>query len=384
MPWLVLSQALLATVLVLGAGLLVRSLDALMRVDPGYRTEGVLTARVALPDTTYREPADVTQFHERLLERLRATPGVISVALATAPPAVGGNEQLLRIQDRPSTAGFDPVADLRGVTEDYLRTIGMPLRSGRAFTADDGPDAPFVAHVNETFVRRYFEGRSPLGARIGVDGPEWRTIVGVVADSHQDGVDLPPQPEVLVPMAQRRTRGPVILLRTTQPPSSMVQPLRAVLAEIDPRLPLGRVATLEALRNVALEQPKFRTTLLAAFAIAALLLVSLGIYGLTSYAVSRRAPEFGLRMALGATRGSIGGLVLASAGRLAVLGVAGGVLLAALAARAIGSLLFGVNAHDPLTFIAAPLIVLLVAVASALLPARRATQVDPMTTLRTD
>lgn len=385
MRGLVCAQAMLATLLVVGAGLLVRSLDALMRVDPGYRSEGVLTAKISLPDTTYRDSTAIAQFHERLIERLRATPGVLSVALATAPPAMGGNEQLITLQGYVPKPGSESVSDLRGVTEDYLRVTGIALVSGRDFSADDGPATPLVALVNETFVRRYFDdGRNPIGARVAIDGPEWRTIVGIFADTHQDGVDLPPQPEVLVPIAQRRTRGPVVLLKTMQAPASMVAAVRAAVNGIDAQLPIGRIATLTELRDAALQQPAFRTTLLAAFAATALLLVSLGIYGMTSYSVSRRAPEFGLRMALGATRGSIAALVLGSASRLALLGGIGGVLAAAAAARAIASLLFRIDAYDPLAFIAAPLLVLLVCVASAILPARRATRVDPMTTLRAE
>jgi putative ABC transport system permease protein len=384
MRWLVGAQALLATLLIIGAGLLVRSLDALMHVDPGYRAEGVLTARVSLSNRAYADGQAVARFHERLLDRLRTLPGVASAALATAPPAAGGNDQTFRIEGQPASRDRTPTANLRAATEDYLRTVGTPLLAGRNLAASDGPDAPRVALVSRALAQRYFAGRDPLGARLAIDGDDWRTIVGVMADVRQDGVDAPSYPEVLVPMAQRRTRGPVALVRTTAAvdAASMAATIRAVVSEIDPRLPLTDVATLDTLRDTAIQQPKFRTSLLAAFAAVALLLVSLGIYGMTSYAVSRRAPEFGLRIALGATRGSIGALVLRTAGGLALLGIVCGLALAAAGARAIGSLLFGIEAHDAVTFVAAPLIVALVCIAAALVPARRAASVDPVEALR--
>jgi predicted permease len=393
MRWLVGAQALLATLLIIGAGLLVRSLDALLRVDPGYRAEGVMTARVSLSNRAYADGQAVAQFHDRLLDRLRALPGVASAALATAPPAAGGNDQTFEIDGEPASPDHVPTANLRAATEDYLRTVGTPLLAGRNLTAADGPDAPLVALVSRALAQRYFAGRNPLGARLAIDGSGWRTIVGVMADVRQDGVDAPSYPEVLVPMAQRRTRGPVALMRMTMAmtldrasmeanSAAMTSALRATVAGIDPRLPLTDVAMLDTLRDAVIRQPKFRTSLLAAFAAVALLLVSLGVYGTTSYAVSRRAPEFGLRLALGATRGSIRGLVLRTAGGLALAGIVCGLALAAAGARVIGSLLFGIEAHDRLTFTAAPLIVALVCLAAALIPARRAAAVDPVEALR--
>lgn len=385
MPWLVASQALLATVLVVGAGLLVRSLDALRQIDPGYRAEGILSGRVTLPDRDYRDPAAIAQFHERLLDRLRAAPGVQAAVLITQTPAAGSNEQTFSIQGQPvARTEVGPATNLRAVTEGYLRTVGIRLVAGRDFTADDRSGAPLVALVNEALVRRYFNGRNPIGARVAVDGPEWRTVVGVVADTRQAGLASAPGVEMLVPMAQRRTRAPLALIRTGPPPETMAPVLRAAVAGIDPRLTVSRIATLEEQRDLELQQPAFRTALLAAFAAVALLLVSLGVYGMTSYAVSRRTAEFGLRMALGATGGSIGGLVLRSAGRLSLIGAAAGLGLAALGAQAIGAVLFGVRAHDPLTFAAAPIIVLLTGVAAAAVPARRATRVDPITALRAE
>jgi putative ABC transport system permease protein len=238
--------------------------------------------------------------------------------------------------------------------------------------------------VNESLARRYFDGSNPVGRRIAIDGSEWRTIVGIMADVRQEGLAAPSAPEVLVPMAQRRTRGPWALIRTTQDPASVVPALRAAVAAVDPQLPVGRIATLPELRDSAIRQPRFRTLLLAAFAAVALLLACLGVYGMLSYSVSERVAEFGVRMALGATAVSVTGMVIGGAAKLSLAGVAAGLALALVLARAVSTLLFGIPPHDPVTFAGAAAVVLASCVAAALLPARRATRVDPAVALRAE
>ena len=384
MPALVISQAVLATTLLIGAALLGRSLATLMSVNPGYWPDGVLTASVALAGDTYRSPASVAQFHDRILERVRAIPGVTSAATATFAPAAGGNRDTFSVDGLPLQFDNVPKANLRGASVGYLRTAGIELMAGRDFTEADRGETQLVALVNRTLVRQYFEGRDPIGQRIAIDGPAWRTIVGVTADVRQEGLDQPPAAEVIVPMAQRATRGPVILIRTDGDPRLLAPSLRTAIAAIDPQLPIGRIATLNELRDGALAQPAFRTWLLAAFASLALLLASLGVFGMLSYSVAERTAEIGVRMALGATAGAVRSMLLSRAALLSAAGCVGGVTLAAMLSRGVRTLLFEVSPHDALSFTAAPLIVLAASTMAAYLPARRATRVDPSVALRVE
>ena len=383
---LVVAQVAVSVVLLVGAGLMVRSLIALQRVDPGFETERILTMKLDLNWSRYTTGDLVRQFHDRLHARLAGQPGIVATASTMVFPLEGRRRMGFEfaIEDRPREPGVAlPQGDYRSVSPDYFRTLGIPLVTGRLFTPDDQPAAPEVALINQAMARRHWGTESPLGARISADsGRTWTTIVGVVGNVLQYGLDTEPADEVYVPFAQSPTREGSFLVRTTGDPLAIVRRVEEEVQAIDAAQPLANVRTLEEIRTQSLASPRVTTSLLGLFALLALLITGAGLAGLIAFSVSQRTQEIGVRMALGAERSEVLGMVLGEGLRLVAAGLVLGVLGAGVLTRLIGGLLYGVRALDPLTFACVAGVLLAVAAAACLIPARRAATVDPMVALR--
>jgi predicted permease len=384
---LVLAEVALALVLLVGAGLLLRSFQQLNRVDLGFQPAQLLTYRVVLPTAKYDSAALLPPVYDEIAQRTRAIPGVRSAAVAGDLPMNGSGYLSFAIDGRvPPPDAMEDVQPF-AVSPDYFATLGIPLRSGRLFTASDAPGAPPVALVNEEMVRRYFDGRDPIGRRVTFGDPAdsssvWWTVVGVVGDVAQEGVTAKPYAQLYRPLAQSPRRGVFVVARTTVAPMAVASGARAALEAVDPELPLTSLMTMEERIGENLLRPRVNTLLLAVFAGIALALAAIGIYGVISYAVAQRTREIGIRMALGATAGDVKRLVVRQGMTPALLGVALGAVGALAATRLMASLLYGVTATDPLTFVVVALFLGAIALLAAYVPARRATRVEPVTALR--
>jgi putative ABC transport system permease protein len=381
---LVIAEIAIALVLVVGAALLIRTLVALQHVDMGFDASHVLSASIVPPRTQYRDPIALRQLFQRLLDRAATLPGVRSAALTNMLPLTGGEMNLsFQIQGRPpaATPGSEPVAGARIVSASYVSTMGMRVLQGRDLSPLDTENAPGAVLVNETMAKRYWPGTSPLGAKIDLNGLE-AAVVGVVGDIHHRGPAATPGAELYVPFPQFNSRQAVIVLRTTGDPARATSALRAAMKEIDPALPLANVATLETLLDQSVAQPRFLAALLTGFAVLAAILALVGVYGLLSFAVSRRVRELGVRMALGAGRARVVRLVLRQSIVLVAAGLAGGAALAVGLSRVLRTLLFGVRPGDPLTIAAMAAAIAVAAIAASLPPALRAARIDPVVALR--
>ena len=382
---LVVAQIAIALVLLTGAGLMAKSFWNLVHVSPGFRTEHILTARVSLPGSRYPDVQRIAAFQSEVLERVRNLPGIQAAALTAYLPLSGAdNGWSFFIEGRPPLpTGTYNMADYRPVSAGYFETIGIPLVRGRGFTTADSESAPRVVVINESMARIHWGQDNPIGQRLKFAGIP-RTIVGVVGDVHHERLDGDAKPEMYVPFTQipNTERRPTIVVRTAVDPASVTAGLRNAVSEIDKALPLDQVETMEQLVSASVGQPRFRTVLLAAFSILAVVIASVGIYGVMNYLVSQQIREFGIRLAIGATEGDVLQLVLRRAAVLIAAGLCLGLLASAMLARAIAGLLFGVSAFDPVTVIAVSLVLSAVALVASYIPARRATRVDPLTALR--
>ena len=390
---LVVGQLALSMVVVVAAGLLLRSFSALRGVDAGMDPQGVLTFSTSLPSA--RHPGDrVASTYEGILERLRALPGVEAAgAMGLLPLAVTGWNWDIIVEGRPVTPGEgNPSPRPQVITPGALEAMRIALVRGRGITPADRADAPLVALVNETMARTVWPGVDPLGKRFRMagDSTQWATVVGVVKDVRSGGLREAPIPEFHVPYAQFRgfarwtMRRMTIAVRTTGDPSLLAAPARRALADVDPELAVADVRTMRQVVDRSVAQPRFMMLLLSAFGAAALLLASIGVYGVISYGVAQRTREFGIRVALGARWTDVVRLVLRQGLGLAGIGVCIGLIGALFATRALRSLLFEVSTTDPATFAAITLLLLGVATTASLIPARRATRADPTTALRAE
>jgi predicted permease len=387
----VVSEIALAVVLVVGAGLLGRSLVALAAVDMGFAPERLLVMQTAVPIVNFKEAQRATAFYRDVLPELRAVPGVLSLAGVTSlPTKVRSNGGYwLEGGPGPEQLGMSsPQAIFNVVTPDYFRTMRIALKSGRDFTDADRADAPFVAIVNEAFVRAAYAGQDPIGRRIrsGLDTGEYMTIVGVAGDVRTYGAGRPAQAEIYMPYEQHP--GPatsLMLVARTQAadPLALTETLRRKIRERNPDVPV-KAETMETTLESASATPRFRTFLLAVFAAVALLLAVAGVYGVMAYTVSQRVPEIGVRVALGATPGNIMALVVGQGLKLAAAGLALGIVLALATAQLLTGLLFGVTPRDPAILIAVVVLVAAAAVAACYIPGRRALSVEPMVALRSE
>lgn len=382
---LLVAQVGLACVLLIGAGLMLRSLDQLLRVDPGYDPENVLSATLSLPFSRYTDGAARFAFYDRLLRRLDGHPGVVAAAMTRTTPMTGGPMNVtFEIENRPLEDDAPrPAMDYRTVTPDYFRLLGVPLLAGRLFGDGDGAEAPPVAIVNRALARRYWEG-DPIGQRVSADGGEtWATIVGLVGDVKQYGLTEEAPEALYAPFAQSPI-GNQILVRTTADPLPMTADLRDLVRELDPDQPIAYVRTLEQVRLDSIGRERLITVLLSLFAGLALVVTATGIAALAAFSVSQRTQEIGIRMALGARRRSVVALVMGQGLALVAVGLAAGLAAAVFLSRLLADQLFGVTSTDPWTYGAVALGLALVAAAACLVPARRATAIDPWVALRSE
>jgi len=388
---LVVGQVAASVLLLLGATLLVRTLVALQRVDLGVDTARVLTADLQLPASGYPTPADVVRFYRSAEERLAALPGVVAAgAVRVLPLSRTIGDWSIRLEGRPYVPAENPNADFQAVTPGYFAAMGLRVVRGRALTGADREDAPLVAVVNETMASRYWPGQDAIGQRfmMGTDDKPWLTIVGIVGQVRHNAIVEAPRAEMYVAHAQlpahlgSAPRGMALVVKAQGDPAALAPSLRAAVRALDPALPLGNVRTMDDLAATHLAHARFTATLLAAFAALAAVLALVGLYGAVSLVTDERAPEIGVRLALGADRASILRLVLGEGVSLTLLGASFGVAAAAAVAGAIDGLLYGVAPRDPLTLVAVPLAFTAVAVVASLIPARRAARLDPITTIR--
>jgi putative ABC transport system permease protein len=383
---LVVAQIAIALVLLTGAALTAMSLWNLLQVPSGFRPEHVLTARVSLPASRYPDVQRISAFEREMLERIRNLPGIRSAGLTSYLPLSGAdNAWAFFIEGRPPLpVGVYNMAKYRPVSPGYFEAMGIPVLRGRGFMTAEMESAPPAVVISESMARIYWREENPVGQRLRFGGPQWRTIVGVVGDVRHEGLDVAPKAEMYVPFSQipNLERQPTIVVRTRIDPAFVVAAVRRVVSSIDSALPVDRIETMEQLVSASVGQPRLRTILLAAFSILALIIASVGIYGVINYLVSQRIQEFGIRMAIGATRGDVLRLVLRQAVVMIATGLAFGLLGSAIFARFITGLLYGVRTSDPLIFVPVSLILSTVALLASYIPAQRATRIDPMTALR--
>jgi putative ABC transport system permease protein len=384
---LVISEIAIALVLLIGAGLIIKSFIRLQEVDPGFHPERIMTADLALPRARYKEDAQVIAFYNQFLGRVASQPGVESVAAITALPLGGGGDVAgFAIEGRPDPPPNQVVdAEYRVITPAYFATMGIPLIHGEGFTERHTADASRVMIINETMARRYFSGEEPIGKRINLGDPQsdpWRTIIGIVKDVRHEGLDTAPYPQMYSPFAQFPRNAMTLVARSSGEPLSLTPNIRSELAAIDRDQPLTNVRTMEQVMSHSIARQRFNMTLIAIFSIVGLVLASVGIYGVMSYSVTQRTHEIGIRMALGAQRSDILKLVVGQGMLLALIGVGVGLAIALALTRVMASLLFGVSATDPLTFGIVAVLLGAVAMLACFIPARRAMRVDPMVALR--
>jgi putative ABC transport system permease protein len=390
---LVVAEVTLAAVLVVGAGLLLRSFWELQRVDPGFQPRGLLTLELALPQTTYATPARVAAFVERLTERLQALPGVESAAVMNGLPPrreVDANDTVFESVPKDPKGPPHNVDFWQFVSSDYFRAMRIPLVAGRFFSAQDGAQGPGVAVINETMARTFWPGKDPLGQRLKSYGREakWLTIVGIAHDVKQQGLDRKTGTELYFLESQSPATvndAPLdfhVVLRGRRDPLDLAGPARAEIHRLDPTLPVAHVLPMEQVIHQSMARPRFVTLLVLLFALVALALAAVGTYGVLAYAVEQRTREIGVRMALGAKVGGILGMVLRQGMGLAASGLLLGLGLAVVLRHVLASLLFGVSPTDPMTLAGVALVLALVAAVACYLPARRAAAVAPAVALR--
>lgn len=381
---LVGAQVALATVLLIGAGLLLRSFFSLAGVDPGFRTDHLIGGNLTLSAAKYPDAERRRAFYERVGERVRGLAGVEAAAVSGLLPFTGVEEfDGFTIEGGPAEATEDrPPARMYIVDPHYFETTGMPLVRGRALQPTDRSDSPPVVVINASFARRYFPGGDPIGRRLSMENGPPVSIVGVVGDVRFSALDAEPAIEFYFPLTQADWGTSWLVARTAGDPKAMIQSLRRAVQDIDPDQPLSRIATMDRLISDSMAQRRLQMVLLGAFAALALVLAVTGLYGVLAHATARRAAEMGVRLALGARPGEVVAMVVGKGMRAvaagAVLGLAGALAFS----RVIASLLYGVSARDPLTFIVVPLVLGSIALVAAWIPARRAARIDPVITLR--
>jgi len=381
---LVVTQVALSLLLVIGSGLLLRSFMRLLRVDPGFDSENVLTMNVSLPSVKYSKPEQQTAFFDEVLRRASALPGVRSTATSATLPL-----HFIRIapvlpEGQPNVPlSQRPVVDVEAVSPQWFQTLRVPLRSGRDFTAADNAQAPKVVVVNETFVRQFWPNDNPIGKHMIVGRwPDPAEVVGIAADIKNKGLEPDPQPQIYLPFPQLPWGNMNLLIRTAVAPRSVVSAVRAQIHAVDADQPVMKIQTVNDLMDSSRSEPRFTMLLLTVFSATALVLAVIGIYGVLSYSVAQRRQEFGIRLALGAEREDILRLVVRHGLMLAIAGIVLGLTAALFLTRLMATMLYKVGSRDLATFLLTPLLFVAIALLASYLPARRATKVNPIEALR--
>lgn len=381
---LVVGQVALSLLLLIGAGLLLRSFARLLHTNPGFDVRNVLTMNVSLPTVKYSKPEQQIAFFDEVLRRVSALPGVRHAAVSAALPLSAKRITPMLPEGQPNVPlGQRPFLDIEAVSPQWFDTMRVPLRRGRGFTAADNAQAPKVVIVNETFVLRFWPGQNPLGKHVIIGRwPQGAEVVGVAGDIRNNGLAEEPRAQVYIPFPQLPWGNMNLLVRTTVPPKSMTSSVRGQILAIDPDQPVTGIQTIEDLMDSSRAQPRFTMLLLSLFSLAALALAIIGIYGVLAYSVAQRRHEMAIRLALGAEHGDILRLVVRQGLLLAIAGIIVGLIAALLMTRLMAGLLYDIGARDVLTFVLAPLIFLVVAVLASYIPARRATKLNPVEALR--
>ncbi|HEV7553523.1 MAG TPA: FtsX-like permease family protein, partial [Candidatus Angelobacter sp.] len=389
---LIVSEMAFTVLLMIGAGLLMRTFWRLLQEDPGFNSAKVVVSSIWLPVPNdpkldpYRGIAGQATFIQELLRRTRTIPGVelagVTSDLPGAPPERSTN---LTIEDMPVGSTQRLSAEVVRVSPDYFRIIQTPLVRGRLFTEGEQADKLPVAIIDESTARRFWPNRDAIGRRLGLGKNSrypWFTIVGIIKDIKQDGLDVNGVPHIYTSVYQELGRTLNLAVRTSLAPSLLEAQIRSEIQAVDPGLPVYNIRTLNEVMERSLAQRRFAAELVAAFALMAVLLASVGIYGLLAYLVGQRSQEIGVRIALGAQRGNILKLILSQGGALAGVGIFAGLIMAAITAPMISTLFYGIHSIDPVVFLAVPMILLLVSFAASYFPARRASKISPMKALR--
>jgi len=392
---LVIVEMALAVVLLVGAGLMLRSLWALQRVQLGFDPSQVLTMRLSLPQASYQTPEQVVDFYNRLLDRVRAIPGVrVAGAVRALPLGSTIGDFGLRVEGFTPTPGTGAKGDWQIATPGYLEAMGERVIRGRGITADDKTDSMLVALINEEMARRYWAGRDPIGGRLQIGGGApnrpFVTVVGIVADVRHNGITEGVKEKFYVPHTQwhksigNPIRAMTLVVKAQSDPHVLTSTVRQTIRELDANLPVAGIRTMDDVVAATLSAPRFTGMLLGAFAVLALVLSAIGIYGVLSYVVSRRTREIGIRVAIGAGRGQVLRLVLGSGVGLALVGIVLGLAAAASLSRLMATLLHDVQPGDPATYAAVAGALTTVAIVASLIPAWRATRVDPVRALKAE
>jgi len=382
---LTVAELALALLLLVGAGLFLKGFLALTSVEPGFEPDHVLATQIFVYGAKYREDEPRRVFFEQLFDEIRGIPGVEAVSAVSSIPLSGIGNGSARVQI-VGRAELEPErVGTRSASSGYFEAMGIPLRKGRAFSNQDAAGAPLVAVINETASRRFFGAQDPLTQRFRVDGSEDEaTIVGVVGDLRHGGLGEEVAPEIFFPFAQANTGTMTVVTRTATDPRALASLVESKVWRVDPDQPVFRTLVMEDRLNDSVAQPRFYATLIGIFAIVALILACVGLYGVISYAVSQRTREIGIRMALGAQNRDVFGLIIKNGLTLVLIGLGAGLFGAFALTRLVRNLLYGVSPTDPATFLWVPVILAAVSLAACYLPARRATAVNPLVALRGD
>ena len=394
---LLVAEIALALVVLTGAGLMTRTMYKIAHVDPGFQSDHLLTMRLDVQDPKYNA-TKLQSFQRDVLTNVKAIPGVESAGSTLSLPLEGSSGGIFIVGDQPAPARAQiPFADFNSISPEYIKTMRIPLLRGRVFTEADTEKSPQVVLINETMARRFWPNEDPIGKRVKLgwaeDPTPWREVVGVVGDVKMQGVIEPTRLHIYLPTSQSPTRTMYLVARTQVEPQSLNAPIQAAVHAVDNQIPLYEVRTMEDRMQRAVVSQRAAMILLSAFAIVAMLLAVVGIYGVISWGVVQRTREMGVRMALGALRRDVMWLVLRRSSLLVLTGISLGLLGAFAITRVVGAslsevgpgktpLLFGVKALDPITFIVAPILLAVVAILACFLPARRATKIDPLVALR--
>ena len=379
---MVVVQVALALVLLIGAGLMLTSFSRLRAVDPGFRTTELVTVELMVPLTRYDEPGMI-RFYSGVRERLLANPVTAQSALMFPLPFGGGNASagLEVVGQPPRSRDQQLTVELNSISPGYLQTSGVRLLRGRDFADTDGPGSPLVALISESVIKE-FNGKDPIGQQIDLGSPA--TVVGIVSDARRRSLDQPPRPAIYLPYTRFVLPYFGAVIRTDRGAAAVTPIVKSIVAELDPDLPIGDVNTIEQTIDRSTGEPRFRSYLIAGFALLALLLAAVGVYGLISFTVTQRVPEIGVRLALGASPRQVFTQVIGQGLKLAIIGIVFGLIAAAAATTLVQGLLFNTSATDPFVYGSLAVLLLTIAALACYVPARRAMRVDPMTALRSE